>query len=162
MMKQMVGRLRMMVAVTAMATVALSAVTVGTAAAATPQAWTAWQGYTTTGCWGRTQVPYINVNGQVVAQYQMQCPTSKYMTVRGRIRSDRTLTDVTVASNTNSPVLLAAGVTYTWVLGCSKTSTRVTHGYHSDLLFYPGSSTYGTNAFTISSGSATLSPYCAN
>ncbi len=135
------------------------------AGAATPQTWTGWTSNPASGCSTRAQVPYINTYGQIVAFTQVYCPRTTWLTVRARLRSDRTLSDVTVAQNGCSSsdgtcaITVGAG-TWNFFVACGKTTTRVTHGYHSDIIIYPGANVYAATGST--SGSTTQSPYCAN
>ncbi|MDQ1509886.1 MAG: hypothetical protein QOG50_1730 [Actinomycetota bacterium] len=133
--------------------------------AATPQTWTGWTLNSASGCSTRAEVPYINVNGQIVGYTQVYCSRTTSLTVRGRIRSDRTLSDVTVAHNgcssSDGTCAISVGAGYTnFFMACPKTSTRVTHGYHTDIIIYPGANVYAATGST--SGSTTQSPYCAN
>jgi hypothetical protein len=134
------------------------------ASAATPQTWTGWTLNPASGCYTRTQVPYINTYQQIVGYSQVYCQYGhSNLTIRARIRSDRTLTDATVAqygcSSSDGTCAIRVGAGYTsFFMACPKTSTRVTHGYHTDVIIYPGRNVYSATGST--SGSTTQSPYC--
>jgi len=131
--------------------------------AATPGSWTGWTLNPGSGCSTAARVPFKNSSGQVVSDVAVYCPAQTWLSVRGRIRSDRTLaSDVTVASKgcmvtSNCPVLFGAGTTYL-NLACAYTSSTVTHGYHSDIVIFPGTQSLKLTAST--SGSTTLTAHC--
>lgn len=132
--------------------------------AATPGSWTPWTYNSAAKCWTAAQVPLLDGAGRVTAKVVVFCSAETYLTVRGRVRSDRTLTDKTVATaacwaTSTCPDTIPGGVNVYYTATCPKTTTRVSHGYHSDILIYPG--TQSLKATSSTSGSATLSPYCA-
>lgn len=130
--------------------------------AATPGTYTGWTLNLATGCSTRAQVPYLDQYQQVVAYPQVYCPRPTGLTVRSRVRSVRTFTDVTVAQwgctgSTSCAIYLGAGITRFPSI-CPQTRTRVTHGYHSDIVIYLGVQSFSLTGST--SGNVTLSPYC--
>ena len=134
------------------------------AGAATPGTWTGWT-TNSSGCRSAARVPTMSTGGQILGVTQVYCPTTTTLTIRARLRSDRTGNDVTVNQNGCSDsagtcaISVTAGYHY-YYLACPKTSTRVTHGYHTDIIIYPGANVYAASGAT--SGSTTQSPYCAN
>jgi hypothetical protein len=144
-----------------LALVVFGAGQVSSADAATAGGWTGWTKNPATGCMTAAQVPFLS-NGQVMANVEVYCPGPTWLTIRGRLRSDRTLTDTTVKTvgcwaDDTCPFLHPGGALY-WTAICPKTSGRVTHGYHSDVIIYPGTQSFKLTGST--SGSTTLSPYC--
>lgn len=142
-------------------TVAAVGVTATAAHAATAGTWTGWTLNPQTGCKTAAQVPHIS-NGWVAASVAVWCPRDTWLSVRGRVRSDRTLTDVTVGNggcgaNGTCPVIEPAGTRY-YNMYNNLSHCPGQHGYHSDVIIYPGTNSFATTGST--SGSATLSPAC--
>jgi len=133
------------------------------AATATPGSWTGWTLNSATGCQTAAQTPFLNASGQAVTNLAVYCPRDTWLTVRGRIRSDRTLSpDVTVATTgcwatSTCPALQPAGTRY-YFAACSRNSSTVRHGYHSDIIIYPG--TQSLKATGSTSGATTFTAHC--
>lgn len=147
--------------------IAILAGSANSAEAATPGSWTGWTLNKASGCWTAAQVPYLNSAGQVTAQVELYCSSDVWLTVSGRVRSDRTLLDKTVATtgcaaSSTCPDLVRGGVYLFFRATCQRTPTtpRVTHGYHSDITIYPGTNEFAGT--TSTSPSVVLSPYCSN
>jgi hypothetical protein len=113
------------------------------ASATSPGAYTGWSLNAASGCSTRAQAPYMNSSLQVYAHPQVYCPSQTVLTVYMRIQSARTLAkDATVGTtgctgSTARTVAVGPG-TVTYTVACARTSQRGTHGYHSDILIYPG------------------------
>jgi hypothetical protein len=148
----------------AFAIVVAAAITIGPSTAQGAGAYTAWTRNAASGCYTRAQVPYLNLYYRVVAYPEVWCPTETPLTVRTRIRSDRTLSDVTVGTNgctgtTDCVIGVPAGSTR-FPVSCPRYSLPVRHGYHSDILIYPRIS-FGSATGSTSS-SITYTSYCSN
>lgn len=157
------GRMRTLIGSLALA-ITILASSASPADAATPGSWTGWTYNEYAKCWTAAQVPYLDGAGRVTAKVQVYCSFDTWLTVRGRVRSDRNLTDKTVATaacwaTSTCPVLVPRAVYKFYTATCKASTTRVTHGYHSDILIYPGNKYLQDT--TSTSGSSTLSPYCA-
>ena len=131
------------------------------ASAATPGSWTGWTYNSGSGCSTRAQVPRLS-SGWVVGAVEVYCPSSTWLSVRGRLRSDRTFSDVTVGSTGcaawgTCPVLQPAGYR-TYSLYNDASHCPGSHGYHTDVIIFPGTNSFRTTGST--SGSTDLSPAC--
>jgi len=132
------------------------------ASAASPGKWTDWTGNQIVSCATRTQIPFLDPKLRVVAYAQVYCSQQTTLTVRGRVRSNRTFSDVTVGEwgctgTTECVRSFSVGIT-TLGMSCKQTSSRVSHGYHSDILIYPGIQQMSSSGST--SPSVTFSSYC--
>ncbi len=149
-------------AIAAMAVSSVGIVAAAPASAATAGTWTGWTTNTATGCQTAAQVPYVS-NGWVKASVAVWCPADRWVTVRGRIRSNRTLaSDVTVgsggcAANGTCPITEPAGTRY-YNMYNNLSHCPGAHGYHSDIILYDGTNSFHLTGST--SGSATLTPAC--
>jgi hypothetical protein len=118
------------------------------------------------GCYSRPQTPYLSTSLQVVAYPQVWCPTETLLTVRTRIRSERTLqSDVTVGYNecggsSGCTLYVGANVYTPFPVYCPNTGRSSRHGYHSDIIIYPGYTTYSGSG-SRSSG-ITYTSSCGN
>jgi hypothetical protein len=134
----------------------------GPASAASPGAYTGWTQNSASGCFTRAQVPYLDRYLRVVARPQVYCRQEIGLTVRARVRSDRTFSDATVAEwgckgTTDCVRSFPAGLT-TLTVYCGQTRSYVRHGYHSDILVYPGIQAFSWSGST--SSSVTYYSYC--
>jgi hypothetical protein len=139
----------------------LAALLAPASAKAAAGAYTGWQLNSASGCYTRAQTPYLDLYFRVVAYPQVWCPRETVLTVRARIRSDRTLSDATVGTNgctgyTSCTLAVAPG-TSTFTVSCNR-SSQSRHGYHSDILIYPGMQFGATTNST--SSSITYTSWC--
>jgi hypothetical protein len=152
--------------VTSIAAVFLCLFAIPASAQAEAGEYTDWVKNGKSGCWSRAQAPYLDTSFRVFAYPQVWCPQETLLTVRTRIRSNRTLkSDVTVGYNTcggsgGCTQYIGAKVLTTFAALCPRTSRSSRHGYHSDIVINPGTTTYSATGAT--SSAITYTSYCGN